>query len=85
MAKVCSKTHCTTSFLGVQLEGSISRTGPNVQEFRNSSGDACHVGHPDHSTLGSRPSAAPNQTGAPASLLRSVIKLFKLGRLDYRG
>ena len=63
MAKVHSEAHCASSTAGVQVEGGIALTCPNVQEFRHSRGNTGHVGHPGRSAPGSRTSAAPNQTG----------------------
>ena len=65
MAKVRSETNCASSFGGVQLERGCAPTFPDVQELPHSRGGAGHVGHPWQ--LGSRPSAALNQTGSPAS------------------
>ena len=65
MAKVRSETNCASSFGGVQHERGCAPTFPDVQELPHSRGGAGHVGHPWQ--LGSRTSAAPNQTGSPAS------------------
>ena len=65
MAKVCSKTDSASSLAGVQLEGGCAPTFPDVEELLHSRSGAGHVGHLQ--ALGSRTSAAINQTGSPAS------------------
>ena len=67
VAKVCSKADGASSMAGIQLEGSCAPTFPDVEELLHSRGGAGHVGLGHPGQLGSRPSAAPNQTGSPAS------------------
>ena len=82
VAKVRSETNCASSFGGVQHERGCAPTFPDVQELPHSRGGAGHVGHPGHRAADlllppTRLAHRPLQ-----SLLRSVFKLFKLGRLD---
>ena len=85
VAKVCSKTDSASSLAGVQLEGGCAPTFPDVT-WRNSFTAA--VARAMLVILGSRAAdpllPQPDWLAGLCNLLRSVFKLFKLGRIEIK-
>ena len=86
MSKVRSELHCTSPTTSIQVQGGTALTGPNVQELRDSRGDAGHIGgHLVWQVNTGQQNFCcpqPDWRAGLCNLLRSVFKLFKLGRLD---
>ena len=78
VAKVGSEGDGASPLTGVQVEGGFAPTGPGMEKLRNSCLYSQPVGH-----LGSRHATLKQGgEGFIPRLLRSVIKLGKLGRLS---